>query len=29
MGVLANTFGGSTGQFGGGPTAVTAQGLSN
>lgn len=29
MGVLANTFGGSTGQFGGGPTAVTAQGLTS
>ena len=29
MGVLANVFGGSTGQFGGGPTAVTAQGLSS
>jgi hypothetical protein len=29
MGVLANAFGGSTGQFGGGPTAVTAQGLTS
>ena len=29
MGVLANVFGGSTGQFGGGPTAVTAQSLSS
>ena len=29
MGVLANVFGGSTGQFGGGPTAVTAQGLTS
>jgi hypothetical protein len=29
MGVLANVFGGSTGQFGGGPTAVTAQSLTN
>ena len=29
MGVLANVFGGSTGQFGGGPTAVQAQALSN
>lgn len=29
MGVLANVFGGSTGQFGTGPTAVTAQSLSS
>lgn len=29
MGVLANVFGGSTGQFGGGPTAVSAQSLTN
>ncbi len=29
MGVLANVFGGSTGQFGTGPTAVTAQGLTS
>lgn len=29
MGVLANVFGGSTGQFGTGPSAVTAQSLSS
>ena len=29
MGVLANVFGGSTGQFGTGPTAVSAQALTN